>query len=57
MAGNLAFGKRIRDLREARVKTDPTFSLRQFAERVGISATFLSKVERGEFVKGVSPIY
>jgi transcriptional regulator with XRE-family HTH domain len=49
MAGNPAFGKRIRDLREARVKTDPTFSLRQFAERVGISATFLSKVERGEF--------
>ncbi len=49
MAGNPSFGKRVRDLREARVKTDPTFSLRQFAEKVGISATFLSKVERGEF--------
>ncbi len=49
MAGNLKFGNRVRELREARVKTDPTFSLRQFAERVGISATFLSKVERGEF--------
>ncbi len=49
MAGNPVFGKRVRDLREERVRTDPTFSLRQFAERVGISATFLSKVERGEF--------
>lgn len=49
MAGNPAFGKRIRDLREARLKTDPKFTLRQFATAVGISATFLSKVERGEF--------
>ncbi len=49
MAGNPAFGNRIRELREARRRTDPTFSLRQFAQRVGISATFLSKVERGEF--------
>ncbi len=28
---------------------DPSFSLRQFAVKVGISATFLSKVETGEF--------
>ena len=49
MAGNKAFGKRIRDLREVKKKTDPRFSLRQFAEMVGISATFLSKVETGEF--------
>ncbi|OQC13492.1 MAG: Helix-turn-helix domain protein [Lentisphaerae bacterium ADurb.Bin082] len=49
MAGNPAFGNRIRELREAKRQTDPTFSLRQFAQRVGISATFLSKVERGEF--------
>lgn len=49
MAGNPAFGNRIRELREAKRRTDPTFSLRQFAQRVGISATFLSKVERGEF--------
>ncbi len=49
MAGNQEFGKRVRDLREARLKTDPAFTLRQFATAVGISATFLSKVERGEF--------
>ncbi|MBF0182109.1 MAG: helix-turn-helix domain-containing protein [Magnetococcales bacterium] len=49
MAGNPAFGKRVRDLREAKKATDPSFSLRQFAQAVGISATFMSKVENGEF--------
>jgi len=49
MAGNPKFGKRIRQLREAKRKTDPSFSLRQFSDAVGISATFLSKVETGEF--------
>jgi len=49
MAGNPQFGKRIRDLREAKLKTDPKFTLRQFATAVGISPTYLSKVERGEF--------
>lgn len=49
MAGNAEFGKHIRTLREERKRNDPRFSLRQFAEAVGISATFLSKVETGEF--------
>lgn len=49
MAGTPAFGERIRTLREQKKAENPAFSLRQFAERVGISATFLSKVERGEF--------
>ena len=49
MAGNRKFGARIRRLREEKRATDPTFSLRQFAEAVGISPTFLSKVETGEF--------
>lgn len=49
MAGNPQFGKRIRELREAKKSLDPKFSLRQFAQAVGISATFLSKVETGEF--------
>ncbi len=49
MAGNPKFGKRIRKLREEKRKDDPTFSLRKFAERVGISATYMSKVENGEF--------
>lgn len=49
MRGNKAFGSKIRLLREARKKTDPQFSLRKFAESVGISPTFLSKIETGEF--------
>lgn len=49
MSGNPAFGQRIRDLREARKRTDPNFSLRKFATAVGISPTFLSKIETGEF--------
>lgn len=49
MAGNPQFGKRIRELREAKKRTDPAFSLRRFAEAIGFSATFLSKVETGEF--------
>lgn len=49
MRGNKAFGSRIRSLREEKKKNDPKFSLRKFAETVGISATFLSKIETGEF--------
>lgn len=49
MAGNPRFGKRVRELREAKKAADPSFSLRQFAVKVGISATFLSKVETGDF--------
>jgi len=49
MAGNPQFGKRIRELREAKKRTDPAFSLRRFAQAIGFSATFLSKVETGEF--------
>ncbi len=49
MARNTEFGQRIRDLREAKKADDPSFSLRQFALRVGISATFLSKIELGVF--------
>ncbi len=49
MTDKLKFGEYIRKLREEKKKTDPKFSLRQFAQAVGISATFLSKVETGEF--------
>jgi len=49
MAGNKKFGDRLRELREAKLKSDPAFTLRKFAVAVGISPTFLSKVERGEF--------
>ena len=49
MAGNPAFGRRVRELREAKKKDDPNFSLRKFAAAIGISPTYLSKVEVGEF--------
>jgi len=49
MAGNPKFGKRIRELREAKKKTDPAFSLRRFAQALKMSATFISKMETGEF--------
>lgn len=49
MSGNKAFGDRIRELREARKRSDPNFSLRKFAKAVEISPTFLSRIERGEF--------
>ena len=49
MAGNMQFGKLVRKLREEKAQTDPKFTLRKFAEAVGISAPFLSRVERGEF--------
>lgn len=49
MSGNKAFGKRIRELREAKRQTDPSYSLRQFADKLDVSPTFLSKVEIGDF--------
>jgi len=49
MAGNLKFGQRIRELREAKKRTDPAFSLRRFAQAMEFSPTFVSKMETGEF--------
>jgi transcriptional regulator with XRE-family HTH domain len=43
------FGKTIRALREERRKNDAAFTLRKFAARVGMSPTYLSKIERDEF--------
>ena len=45
---NSGFGRKIKELREAKKTSDPAFYLRQFASAVGISPTFLSKVENGE---------
>ncbi|ABK45158.1 transcriptional regulator, XRE family [Magnetococcus marinus MC-1] len=49
MPGNPQFGMFIRSMREEKKKRDPAYSLRKFAEAAGISATFMSKVENGEF--------
>jgi transcriptional regulator with XRE-family HTH domain len=45
---SIEFGKKVRELREEKRKKDPAFSLRRFAQEVGVSAAFLSKVEIGE---------
>jgi transcriptional regulator with XRE-family HTH domain len=42
------FGNRIRALREKLLEEDREYSLRRFAARVGMSPTYLSKVERGD---------
>ena len=45
---NGEFGRRVRELREDKKATDPGFSLRRFAQAVGLSATFVSRMENGE---------
>lgn len=44
----ISFGPYIRQRRESLRQTDRSYSLRQVAERVGITATYLSKIEREE---------
>lgn len=47
---SVAVGQKIKELREARKITDPRFSLRQFAESVDLSPTFISRLENGSGV-------
>lgn len=42
------FGTYLRDRREAKRKTDRAYSLRQVADRIGVQASYLSKVERDD---------
>ena len=44
---NQAFGAYLRERRETLQRDDPSFSLRQVAERIGIQPSYLSQVERG----------
>ena len=46
--GSVALGKRIRELRTARKAKDPKFAQIPFSSAVGISQTFLSKIESGD---------
>ncbi|WP_428562791.1 MAG: PAS domain S-box protein [Solidesulfovibrio sp. DCME] len=41
------FGRRIREKRLALLATDPAYSLRQLATRLGIQPSYLSRLERG----------
>ena len=43
-----SFGNFIRTRREHLRETDPTYSIRRVAKRMGIQPSYLSKVERGE---------
>ena len=43
-----SFGDYVRSAREALRRSDPTFSVRQVAARIGVEPSFLSKVERNE---------
>lgn len=43
-----SLGAHIRSLREACLKTDPAYSLRQVSARCGVTPAYLSRVERGE---------
>jgi transcriptional regulator with XRE-family HTH domain len=42
-----SFSEFLRDRREAKRHSDPAYSLRQVAERVGIEPSYLSRIERG----------
>lgn len=43
-----SFGRFLRECREARAASDPAFSVRKVAARVGIEPSYLSKIERDE---------
>ncbi len=48
-AQKVHFADYLRSLREERRRKDPSFSLRQVAQRAGIQPAYLSKIERGDF--------
>lgn len=50
--GSKALGDKIRQLREEKRKTDPNFTGRQFSITLGISPTYLSKIETGDMPAG-----
>ena len=50
--GSKELGNKIRQLREEKRKTDPNFTGRQFSITLGISPTYLSKIETGDMPAG-----
>lgn len=44
----MQFGNYLRSVRERRRAVDPSFSLRQLAQRVGVEPAYLSKIERDQ---------
>lgn len=52
-----AFGDYLHALRNSRKETDSSFSVRGLAGKVGLSATYLSKIERGELPASDDAVY
>ena len=48
VVSSAVFGAHLRRLREGRMEVDCEFSLRRLASRCGVTAPYLSRVERGE---------
>lgn len=44
---SLALGQRVKELREQKKRTDPRFTVRQFALALGVSPAFISQLENG----------
>jgi len=44
----MSFGSHVRSSREALLKSDRSYSVRQVAARIGVEPSYLSKVERDE---------
>jgi len=42
------FGEKVRELREAKARTDPAFTVRRFAQTMELSPSYISMLERGE---------
>jgi len=58
MAGdNKSFGEHLKALRNEKKEFDESFSVRGLAEKIGLSATYLSKIERGELPASNETIY
>jgi transcriptional regulator with XRE-family HTH domain len=45
---HMTYGQFIRECRETLRKTDPSYSVRQVAQRIGVEPAYLSKIERDE---------
>ncbi|WP_298031833.1 helix-turn-helix transcriptional regulator [uncultured Desulfovibrio sp.] len=48
MENTKKFGERVRELREAKARTDPAFTVRRFAQTMELSPSYISMLERGE---------
>ena len=47
---HMEFGTMIREIREAKLSEDPSYSIRQLSKRLGVNQTYLSQIERNKVV-------